>query len=69
MLQFRQAAGTNNLSELERLSNSLGVKFNIDEPGPSSGKTAAHVAAERAHFKAIYWLLDNGALTVSLELN
>lgn len=61
MLEFRIAAAADNLSDLERLSRDMGGDFNIDESGPKSGKTAAHVAAERARFKAIYWLFENGA--------
>lgn len=61
MLEFRKAAAANNLSELKRLWDAKGDDFNIDEPGPQSGKTAAHVAAERAHFETIYWLLEKGA--------
>lgn len=61
MLDFRLAAAANNTLDLERLSHALGDDFKIDEPGPKSGKTAAHVASERAHFKAIYWLFEKGA--------
>ncbi|HRD55380.1 MAG TPA: glycosyltransferase family 88 protein [Parachlamydiaceae bacterium] len=61
MLPFREAASKNNLSGLERLWSERGSDFNIDEPGPQSGKTAAHVAAERGCFKAIYWLFKKGA--------
>ncbi len=61
MLEFRVAAAEDNLSSLEKLSRDMGDDFNIDEPGPKSGKTAAHVAAERAHFKTIYWLFERGA--------
>ncbi|KTC76203.1 putative glucosyltransferase Lgt1 [Legionella birminghamensis] len=61
MLEFRKAAAANDLSELKRLWDVKGEDFNIDEPGPQSGKTAAHVAAERGHFETIYWLLEKGA--------
>lgn len=61
MLEFRVAAAKNSLIDLERLWSSREDGFNIDEPGPKSGKTAAHVAAERANFKAIYWLFEKGA--------
>ena len=60
-LEFRKAAAASNLEDLERLSHEMGDDFNIDEPGQPSGKTAAHVAAERVHFKAIYWLFERGA--------
>lgn len=61
MLEFRQAAAANNLQDLERLWGEVGDAVNIDEPGPKSGKTAAHFAAERAHFQAVYWLFEKGA--------
>lgn len=61
MLEFRIATAADNLLDMERLSRDMGADFNIDEPGPKSGKTAAHVAAEKAHFKAIYWLFERGA--------
>jgi hypothetical protein len=61
MLEFRRAAASNNVSDLERLSRDTSDNFNIDAPGPQSGKTAAHVAAERANFKTIYWLFEKRA--------
>ena len=61
MLEFRRAAAANNVVDMEKLSHDIGNNFNIDEPGPQSGKTAAHVAAERAHFQTIYWLFEKGA--------
>ncbi len=61
MLAFRTAASTNDLAEMERLWCHKGSDFNIDEPGPKSGKTAAHVAAERGHFLALYWLIEKKA--------
>lgn len=61
MLEFRKAAAANDLSELSRLWDAKGDDFNIDEPGPESGKTAAHFAAARGHFETIYWLLEKGA--------
>jgi hypothetical protein len=60
-LNFRVAAASNNIEEMEKLSLALGDTFDINEAGPKSGKTAAHAAAERANFKAIYWLLEKGA--------
>lgn len=59
MFDFRVAAANNDLVEMERLSKE--PDFQIDEPGPKSGKSAAHVAAKRAHFKALYWLYERGA--------
>lgn len=61
MLNFRGAAAENNLLELERLWFQKSDNFNIDEPSPITGKTAAHFAAKRGHFKTIYWLLEKGA--------
>lgn len=61
MLEFRQAAAANKPMEMQRLSINLGANFNIDGTGVSSGKSAAHFAAERGHFNAIYWLFENGA--------
>lgn len=59
MLEVRKAAAAGDLSTLKKLS--LNSDFNIDEPGPKSGKTAAHFAAEGGHFEVIYWLLEKGA--------
>lgn len=61
MLEFRRAAATNNVLDMIKLSNDMGNDFNINEPGPQSGKTATHVAAERSHFQTLYWLFERGA--------
>ena len=61
MLEFRKAAASGDLVTLERLSLNRSNDFNIDEPGPKSGKTAAHFAAEGGHFDVIYWLFEKGA--------
>lgn len=61
MLEFRKAAAAGNLLALEELSLNRGNDFNIDEPDSKSGKTAAHFAAEGAHFEVIYWLFEQEA--------
>ncbi len=61
MLEFRIASAADNLLDMERLSRDRGDDFNIDEPGPKSGKTASHFAAEKANFKVLYWLFERGA--------
>ncbi len=61
MLAFRTAALTNDLAAMERLWKHRDSAFNIDESGPKSGKTAAHVAAERGNFPAIHWLVEKKA--------
>lgn len=39
----------------------MGDAFKINDAGPKSGKNAAHVAAERSNFLALYWLIERGA--------
>lgn len=61
MLNFRTAAASNDIVALENLWTNKASDFDIDATGHESGKTAAHFAAQRGHFKAIYWLFDKGA--------
>ena len=60
MLEFRQAAAKNNVATLKKIMQH-NESVDLDEAGPTSGRTAAHQACIRGNFEVIYWLYAQGA--------